>query len=119
MSSPPKKMRKSAAGGGGGVGVGGSGGSGGDGAANTSANDSVVGAAPTNAEPVANDNNDVEMDDDLDPAAMYEDEEGMSQTNISTNSIRFELNFIYLDPNRWLSCRRYLHSATHQTVLFQ
>lgn len=89
MSSPPKKMRKNAAGGGGG-----------DGAANTSANDSAVGAAPANAEPVANDNNDVEMDDDLDPAAMYEDEEGMSQSNISTNSIRFELNFIYLDPKQ-------------------
>lgn len=63
MSSPPKKMRKSAAAAGGGDGTSGN------------ANDSVS-AATANAEPVANVDNDVEMDDDLDPAAMYEDEEG-------------------------------------------
>lgn len=50
MSSPPKKMRKSGAG------------------AST--------PAPVPAEPVSNPNNDVDMDEDLDPAAMYEDEEG-------------------------------------------
>lgn len=66
MSSPPKKMRKNAAGGSGG---------GGSGGGTGSANDSVSGA-PADAEPVANENNDIEMDDDLDPAAMYEDEEG-------------------------------------------
>lgn len=66
MSSPPKKMRKNTAAAGGG----------GGGTASGSANDSVSAAAPANAEPVANDDNDVEMDDDLDPAAMYEDEEG-------------------------------------------
>lgn len=49
MSSPPKKMRKS----GGGASV-----------------------APVQAEPVSNPSNDVDMDEDLDPAAMYEDEEG-------------------------------------------
>lgn len=58
-------MRKNAAGASGG----------GGGAASGSANDSVS-VAPANAEPVANADNDVEMDDDLDPASMYEDEEG-------------------------------------------
>lgn len=68
MSSPPKKMRKSVAGG---SGAGGSGGAG----TSASGNDSIN-VAPAATEPVANENNEIEMDDDLDPAEMYEDEEG-------------------------------------------
>lgn len=51
MSSPPKKIRKSGGG---------------------------ASAAPIQAEPVqpATNENDVDMDDDLDLAEMYEDEEG-------------------------------------------
>lgn len=49
MSSPPKKVRKSGGG---------------------------ASAAPVQAEPAPNPSNDVDMDEDLDPAAMYEDEEG-------------------------------------------
>lgn len=50
MSSPPKKMRKSGGG---------------------------TSAAQAHSEPAVNpSNNDIDMDEDLDPAAMYEDEEG-------------------------------------------
>lgn len=74
MSSPPKKVRKNV--GGGGSGASGSGSTNAGGAASGSANDSVVSQAQADAEPIANENNDIEMDDDLDPAEMYEDEEG-------------------------------------------
>lgn len=94
MSSPPKKMRKNAAGGGGG-GVA-------DANASGSANDSMNDAPANAAEPVTNDNNDIEMDDDLDPAAMYEDEEGTVLMELfhlflfrwKINLIRFLCTFI-------------------------
>lgn len=83
MSSPPKKMRKSAAGGSGG------------GGASGGPNDSVS-AAPAEAEPIANENNDIEMDDDLDPAAMYEDEEGEHKTHfVTTKFLVFLLTFFF------------------------
>lgn len=49
MSSPPKKMRKSGV---------------------------TATIAAIQSEPAQNSNEDIQMDEDLDPASMYEDEEG-------------------------------------------
>lgn len=98
MSSPPKKMRKS----GGGASV-----------------------APVQAEPVSNPSNDVDMDEDLDPAAMYEDEEGWLifkfegfidaiEKKIGPKygeSMKVNIFDVVMISFRWLPCWRYLYST--------